>query len=377
MTIGTEIPLARPEIGEREQQLVAEVLASGRLSLGPMLERFEREFASFVGCEQAIATSSGTAALHLAVRAEEWGAGDEVLTSPFSFIASANCLLYEGVDTVFCDVDPRTLNIDPQAAEAAVTERTAGILAVDIFGYPADLPALTALTRRQGFGLVEDACEALGAVDAEGVAVGSRSHMTAFGFYANKQLTTGEGGMLTGGDQRQRIQAASERNQGRATDMSWVEHDRLGFNYRLGDVAAAIGVAQLERLADTLARREAVAQAYRQALEGIEGLDLLCPNEGDERRSWFVFVVQLPDGTDRDGVMDGLRERGVASKSYFPCIHTQPLYRERFGFRGGEFPVAERAAARCLALPFFPGMEEAQVHEVASALRGVLDLAGS
>jgi perosamine synthetase len=372
VTVQTQIPLARPEIGERERALVAEVLASGRLSLGPMLERFETEFATFVGTREAVAVSSGTAALHLAVRAAGWGPGDEVVTSPFSFVASANCLLYEQIEPVFCDIDARTLNIDPAAAEAACGEHTAGVLPVDIFGYPADLPTLVSLAQRKEIGIVEDACEALGAVDAEGVNAGARKHMAAFAFYANKQLTTGEGGMLTGGDAGQRALARSERNQGRAPDMGWVDHERLGFNYRLSDVAAAIGVGQIERLAQTLERRSAVASLYREGLAELEGLVLPCEDVGAERRSWFVFVVQVPAECDRDAVIDRLAEAGIASKAYLPCIHLQPLYRERFAFRGGEFPVAERVAGRSLALPFYPAMEESQVAQVCTALRAAI-----
>jgi perosamine synthetase len=362
------IPLARPEIGPREQEIVAEVLRSGRLSLGPMLTRFEREFAAWLGTDDAVAVSSGTAALHLAVRGVGWGAGDEVVTSPLSFVASANCLLFEDVEPVFCDIDPITLNMDPQAAEAACGADTAGLLPVHIFGYPADMEALEALAARRDLGIVEDACEALGAYDAGGVAVGTRGHPAAFGFYANKQLVTGEGGMLVAGDPGLREQARSERNQGRGDDMDWLGHDRLGFNYRLSDVAAAIGVAQLERLDEMLAERERIAILYRQGLGGIEGIVLPAPDRGRERRSWFVYVVQLPERIDRDETIRRLGERGIASKAYLPCIHLQPFYRERFGYRGGEFPVAERVAARSLALPFFPAMTEGQVERVCQTL---------
>ncbi len=372
MTVQTQIPLAQPEIGPREQELVSEVLESGRIALGPMLDRFEHEFAAFVGAERALALSSGTAALHLAVRANGWGEGDEVITSPFSFVASANCLLYERIEPVFCDIDPVTHNLDPTAVEAAIGEQTAGILPIDVFGYPADWPAFTTLAKRRSLGLVEDACEALGAVDAEGVAVGARQHMATFGFYANKQLATGEGGMLTGGSAEQQAIARSESNQGRATDMEWVDHERLGFNYRLSDVAAAIGVAQLERIGQTLERRAAVAAMYRERLAGLEGVTLPCEDRGLERRSWFVYVIQVPEELDRDQVITKLGESGVASKAYFPCIHTQPYFSERFGFRGGEFPVAEAVAARSLALPFFPALTEGQADQVCAALRAAI-----
>jgi perosamine synthetase len=367
-----QIPLARPDVGPREEELVQDVLRSGRLSLGPVLERFERDFASWVGCDAAVALSSGTAALHLGVRALGWSRGDEVVTTPLSFVASANCLLYEDAVPVFCDIDERTLNVDPGAAAAACGPGTVGLLPVHLFGYPADIEALQALAREHGLGVVEDACEALGAVDSTGVRVGASGNPAAFGFYANKQLVTGEGGMLTCAGGAVAAQVRSERNQGRGDDMDWLSHDRLGFNYRLSDVAAAIGVAQVERLDALLAERERVAALYRERLADLEGLVLPCEDQGRERRSWFVFVVQLPEEADRDGVIAALTTDGIASKAYLPCIHLQPLYRERFGFRGGEFPVAERVAARSLALPFFTAMQEAEVDRVAEALSRAL-----
>jgi perosamine synthetase len=366
------IPLARPDVGAHEEDLVLEVMRSGRLSLGPMLERFERDFAAWLGANGAVAVSSGTAALHLAVRALGWGRGDEVVTSPFSFVASANCLLYEDAMPVFCDIDPLTLNMDPQAAEAASGSRTSGLLPVHIFGYPCDMGSLERIAASRGLGIVEDACEALGAVDSQGMKVGARGHPAAFAFYANKQLTTGEGGMLTARDAGVRERVRSERNQGRGDDMDWLGHERLGFNYRLSDIAAAIGVAQLERIDALLAERGRVAALYAERLGAVEELDLPRPDLGNTRRSWFVYVVQLPTDTDRDGVIRTLAERGIASKAYLPCIHLQPFYRERFGFRGGEFPVAERVAARSLALPFFTGMTEPQVERVCDALRELL-----
>jgi perosamine synthetase len=367
-----QIPLAKPDIGEREEELVLEVLRSGRLSLGPMQERFEQDFAAWLGVDDAVAVSSGTAALHLGVRALEWGKGDEVVTSPFSFVASANCLLYEDAVPVFCDVDPVTLNIDADAAAAACGERTVGLLPVHIFGRSADMPALESLAGRHGLGMVEDACESAGAVDAEGVKVGARGNIATFAFYANKQLTTGEGGMLTAADPNVLRRVRSERNQGRGDDMSWIDHDRLGFNYRLTDLAAAIGVAQLERADRILSQRSRVASLYRERLEQLD--TVRAPSEGDglERRSWFVYVVEVADGIDRDAVIDRLAERGVASKAYLPCIHLQPFFRERFGFKGGEYPVAERASSRSLALPFYTTMPESQVDRVCTALAEAL-----
>jgi len=361
------IPLAKPEIGAREEELVLEVLRSGRLSLGPMGERFERAFADWLGVEDAVAVSSGTAGLHLGVRALGWGPGDEVLTSPFSFVASANCLLYEDVRPVFCDVDPETLNLNPAAAADAVGERTAGILPVHIFGYPAAMSALEALAAEHGLDILEDACEALGAVDSEGRKVGARGNTATFAFYANKQLTTGEGGMVVTSDPVIATRLRSERNQGRAADMGWLDHDRLGFNYRLSDVAAALGVAQLEKLDALLAGRARVASLYEEGFVGIDGLRTPTAGCGEEVRSWFVYTVQLPEDIDRDATIARLAERGVASKAYLPCIHLFPHLRE-LGYREGQFPVAEAASARSLALPFFPSMTESQVARVCESL---------
>jgi perosamine synthetase len=379
VTATDRIPLASPELGAREEELVLEVLRSGRLSLGPMQERFERSFADLLGVPDAVAVSSGTAALHLGVRALGWGPGDSVVTTPFSFVASVNCLLYEGVAPAFCDVDPVTLNIDPAAARAALDERTAGLLPVDILGYPAALPELAATAAERGLGLLEDACEALGAIDGEGRPVGARGVPAAFAFYANKQLTTGEGGMLTVADPELAARLRSERNQGRAPDMGWVDHDRLGFNYRLSEVQAALGVAQLERLDELLAARATAAARYGAGLAALDrgapagegdpaGLVLPCADRDPERRSWFVYAVRLPVAADRDAVVADLAQRGIEAKAYMPCIHLIDHVRERFGLRAGQFPVAEDASARLLALPFFPAISETQIERVCEAL---------
>jgi perosamine synthetase len=362
------IPLAKPVLGAQEERLVAEVLQSGHLSLGPRVLEFERLFAAFVGSSFASAVSSGTAGLHLALRAVGVGDGDEVITSPFSFVASANVALYERARPVFADIDPVTLNLDPQAAEAAVTGCTRAILPVHIFGYPADMDAFEGIAARHALGVVEDACEALGAVHGDGTPVGGRGNPTVFGFYANKQITTGEGGMVTLGDGAMKARIDSERNQGRAPDMGWLDHDRLGFNYRLSDIACAVGLGQMARLEGMLEVRARLAASYREALAGIEGLELPCEDRNGERRGWFVFVVQLPRGVDRDETVRRLAAQGIQSKPYLPAIHLTSFYRERFGHREGEFPVCEDVAARSLALPFFPGLNQGEVERVARAL---------
>jgi perosamine synthetase len=378
------IPLAKPELGEREEALVLEVLRSGRLSLGPVTQRFEREFADYLGVHDAVAVSSGTAALHLGVRALGWGPGDEVITSPFSFVSSANCLLYEGVTPVFCDVDPVTLNIDPAKAWDAIGDDTAGLLPVDILGYPAAVPELEHVATEGGLGLLEDACEALGARDSDGRLVGSRGNLATFAFYANKQLTTGEGGMIAVADDETAARLRSERNQGRAPDMGWVDHDRLGFNYRLSEMQAALGVTQLEHLDAMLEARARAGAAYTERLSALEGgapagegadpegLLLPCQDAGEQRRSWFIYAVRLPAHADRDAVVGGLAERGIEAKAYMPAIHLMAFYRERFGFTEGQFPVAEDASARLLALPFFTTISENDIDRVCEALAEAL-----
>ncbi|HMA26391.1 MAG: DegT/DnrJ/EryC1/StrS family aminotransferase [Solirubrobacterales bacterium] len=378
------IPLARPELGPREEELLLEVVRSGALSLGPKLEQFERDFADWLGDGYALAVSSGTAALHLGVRAMGWSEGDEIITSPLSFVASTNCLLYEGAKPAFCDIDPVTLTLDPELVDDAVGESTAGILPIHLFGYPVDLPALEKIASEHELGMLEDACQALGAIDRLGRKVGMAGNIATFAFYANKQMTTGEGGVLITPDEDVAERVRSERNQGRAPDMEQVEHDRLGFNYRLSDLHAAIGIAQLERLGEILNVRENVAALYRERLTQLgaepageddeHDIVLPCENRGDERRSWFVFCVQLPVGSDRDAVIASLASNGISSKAYLPCIHLLPPYRERFGFEGGEFPIAERVADRSLALPFFTSMTESQVDRVCTVLGEALGI---
>jgi len=369
------IPLARPSLSAREEELVLETLRSGRLALGPRLPEFEKALSGRVRGLAVSAVSSGTAGLHLAIREAGARAGDEVVTTPFSFVASANCLLYENAKPVFCDIDPITLNIDPAAAAAAVGPRTTGLLPVHIFGYPADMPALERLAAERGLWLVEDSCEALGAVHADGTPVGARGNLSVFAFYPNKQMTTGEGGAVVCPDPAAKQRIDSERNQGRAPNMGWLDHDRLGFNYRLDDLSCALGLGQLERIEELLAGRARAAALYGEALADVEGLELPCPDADGDRRSWFVYVVQLPRGVDRDAAVVAMRERGVDTKPYLPAIHLMSFYRERFGHREGEFPICEDVAARSLALPFFPQLTESEVDRVAETLRGVIEAA--
>jgi perosamine synthetase len=364
------VPLAQPFLNGREIELVTEVLQSGRLSLGPMLTRFEQMFAEFVGTKHAVAVSSGTAGLHIASITAGWGPGDEVITSPFSFIASANVARYTGATIQFADIDPLTLNMDPAAVEAAVTDKSAGIIPVDIFGWPADMDAIGDVAKRHGLNMVEDSCEALGAT-YKGRNVGAAGCPSVFAFYANKQMTTGEGGMLCTDDDGLAEQWRSLINQGRADSGQWLAHDRLGYNFRLSDVASAIGVAQLEKLPRILAMRREVAAEYNRLLAGVPGVTTPLADSNGNVRSWFVYWVVLDEGIDRNDVMAQLTERGIQCKPYLPSIHLQPMYRE-LGFREGMFPVSESISARSLALPFFPQMSPQQQQRVVESLHDVL-----
>jgi perosamine synthetase len=367
------IPLAKPYFDEREEELVLEVLRSGRWSLGPTIDQFEELIAERVGAPFAAAVSSGTAGLHLLVQSAGIGAGDEVITSPLSFAASANCFLFEGATPVFADVDPRTWNIDPAAVEAAITERTKALVAVDMFGYPCELEPLMELCERRGIALIEDSAEAIGA-EYKGAPIGSQGPPCIFAFYPNKQIATGEGGVVTTHSEEEWELVRSLRNQGRSyASGGWFNHVRLGFNYRWTDLQAAVGIAQLEKLDRILALRNEAAARYADLLADVEGVELAPADDGDHRRSWFVYVVRLAAEVDRARVMAELRERGVDVAEYVPCIHLLTYMREQYGFAEGLCPVAEEIASRTMALPFFTGIDPADQEYVVASLREVLE----
>ena len=365
-----EIPLSRPWLTEREEELVLEVLRSGRLSLGPWIERFEQLIAERVGAPHAAAVSSGTGGLHLLCRNAGIGPGDEVITSPLSFVASANCFILEGATPVFADVDRMTLNMDPAAVEAAITERTRAVVAVDMFGYPCELDELRTVADRHGLTLIEDSAEALGA-EYKGRPLGAHGPAAVFGFYPNKQITTGEGGVVVTHSEDEWRALVSMRNQGRSYGEggSWFHHVRVGLNYRWTDLQAAIGIAQLERLDEILELRAAAARRYDELLAAVEGIELPAPDDADHHRSWFVYVVRLDPDLDRSQVMTELRREGVQTAEYIPCIHLQPYMRDRYGFGEGMCPVAEDTAGRTLALPFFTQIEPADQERVVEVLR--------
>jgi perosamine synthetase len=380
-----EIPLSRPDISDLEIELVTRVLRSGRLSIGPMQEQFETLVAQRAGTRHAVAVSSGTAGLHLALLALGIGPGDEVVTTPFSFIASSNAILYTGATPVFVDVEPKSQNMDPILLERAITPKTKAILAVETFGNPTHMDRYAAVAARYEIPLIEDCCEALGAT-LSGRAAGSFGRAGVFAFYPNKQITTGEGGMIVTDDDRTAELCRSMRNHGRPVgppstpvleheavppNMGMtLSHERLGFNYRMSEVHAALGVAQMRRLDELLEARAMVAERYIARLMGNPHMVL--PTVSSEiEMSWFVFVVRLATGytqEERDRIIRGLHNHEVGAAPYFPCIHLQPPYRSRFGYEPGAFPIAESLSQRSLAIPFHGRLAPSEVDLVAQTL---------
>lgn len=367
------IDLSGPDITQAEIDAVAEVLRSGRLSLGPAVPKFEQAIADFVGVKHAVAVSSGTCGLHLLMRAINIQPGDEVIGTPFSFVASSNCILYEGGKPVFVDIDPDTWNIDPRRVEATVTSRSKAIIPVNVFGQPADLDAINLIARRHKLRVIEDSCESLGA-RYKGRMSGGLADAGVFGFYPNKQITTGEGGMITTNDDEIARLCVSMRNQGRDTGMGWLSHERLGYNYRLSDVSCAIGAVQVARIREILSKRTRVAGWYIERLTGESRISFqkIVP---DCDMSWFVFVIKLADEyseADRARTIEQLRARGIGCSNYFAPIHLQNFYRRDFGYKEGDFPICERVAARTIALPFHNALTESQVDHVCETLRSLL-----
>lgn len=355
-----------PDINDDDIDAVTAVLRSGQLALGPQAVEFERLVADYVGVKHALAVNSGTAALHLLVHAMGLGPGDEALVQSFTFAASVNALLYEGVTPVFVDVEPETYNLDPADLERKVTPRTKAIMAVDVFGHPADWDAIQAVAQAHDLRVIDDSCEALGA-KYRGRALGSFGDAAAFAFYPNKQMTVGEGGMIVTDDDAIARLCRSLRNQGRPEMGAWLEHERLGYNYRMDELSAALGVSQFKRLEGFLEKRARVAQLYT---ERLAALDWVRPPQVKPhvRMSWFVYVVTLAEGLDRDAVIRKLAEQGIPARGYFAPIHTQPYIRARFGDLTGTLPVTEAIAFRTLALPFHNNLGEAQVDAVVKAL---------
>jgi perosamine synthetase len=369
-----QIPLAAPDIRDEDRAAVLEVLDSGALSLGPKLPAFEQSVARVAKSRYAVAVNSGTSALHLCVKAAGISDGDEVITTPFSFVASANCILFERAKPVFVDIDPVTYNIDTSRIEAAITPRTKAILPVHVFGRPCALDDITYIAQKRGLTIIEDACEAIGAKYHD-APVGAFGQTGVFAFYPNKQLTTGEGGVIVTDDLSIANQCRSWRNQGRADSDGWLEHDSLGYNYRLSDINCALGITQLARLDEVIAARAQVAQFYDEALREIPEVSAPRLSEPDAEISWFVYVVRLSDDfdrADRDRVISELKRQGIGARNYFPPIHLQPLYQRMFGYRAGSFPITEHIADRTIALPFFNHLTQGEVETVCLSLRNAI-----
>lgn len=365
------IPLSAPDISEEDISAVTAVLRTPQLSLGPRLPEFEQAMAAYVGAKHAVALNSGTSALHLCVRALGIGEGDEVITTPFSFVASSNCMLFERAIPKFVDIDPVTLCIDPKKIDKAITKKTKAILGVDVFGVPADWTALEAIAKKHGLALIEDSCEALGSSIGKRKA-GTFGDCATLAFYPNKQMTTGEGGMLVTNRDDIALAARKMRNQGRDPESGWLEHEVLGYNYRLSDINCALGTSQLKRLPEMIGKRQVVAGWYSEELKDCaDHLELPVAQPGTDV-SWFVYVVRLTEShtaKDRDALLTHLRKHGIGCNNYFPSIHLQPLYRQEFHYKPGDFPVTESVSGRTIALPFSTRLERSQVETVCGVLK--------
>ncbi|MDD3101656.1 MAG: DegT/DnrJ/EryC1/StrS family aminotransferase [Patescibacteria group bacterium] len=371
------INLSKPDITKKEINSVLKVLKTPYLALGPKLKEFEKKLAAYIGSKYAIAVNSGTSGLHLLVRALGIKKGDEVITTPFSFIASANCILYEGAKPIFVDIDPLTLNIDPQKIEKAITKRTKAIITVDIFGHPADWDSILKIAKKYKLKIIEDSCEALGA-EYKGRKCGNFGDAAVFAFYPNKQITTGEGGIIVTDNKKISEMCQSMHNQGRKVkDGKWLEHIRLGFNYRMSDIQAAIGITQLERIKEIIKKREKVAKMYNKKLSNLEkkGLIKLPYVATWAKISWFVYVIQLTKNftrRDRDQIMKKLQKTGIQCNNYFQCIHLQPFYRRLFNHKSGDFPIAESVSGKTIALPFYNNLTEKEIKYIVKNLEMIL-----
>jgi dTDP-4-amino-4,6-dideoxygalactose transaminase len=370
-----QIFMSSPDITEAEIQAVNDVLSTRTLSIGPRLDAFEKTFAAYTGSHYGIGVNSGTSGLHLAMIAAGIQEGDEVITPSFSFIASANCVLYERGTPVFVDINPLTGNMDPAAVESAITARTKAVIVVHAFGQPADTDPILEVARRHKLYVIEDACEAVGA-EYKGRRVGTMSDAAVFAFYPNKQMTTGEGGMIVTNHEEWDGLFRSLRNQGRDIFNEWLDHTRLGYNYRLDEMSAALGLVQLQRIEELLAKRARVAEWYNERIDEIEGICKPYIAPTTTRMSWFVYIIRCADTVNRNELMARLQAVGIPSRPYFTPIHLQSFYREKLGYREGDFPATEKAGNTFLALPFSGVMQEEQVDYVCQQIRSSLQNAG-
>ncbi|MEK7376955.1 MAG: DegT/DnrJ/EryC1/StrS family aminotransferase [Candidatus Margulisiibacteriota bacterium] len=369
-----KIQLSSPDISDDDIRSVVSVLKTPNLSLGPVLERFERQICKYSGAKYAVAVNSGTSALHLIIKSFGIGVGDEVITTPFSFISSSNCVLYEGAKPVFVDIDPKTYNIDPDLIESKINKKTKAILAVDVFAQPADWDSLRKIANKHGLILIEDSAEALGS-EYKGKKCGTLGDAGIFSFYPNKQITTGEGGVIVTNNKTIAEICQSLSNQGRAQkNNKWLDHARLGYNYRMSDINAALGLSQLDKIKSIIQKRSCVASLYNELLKEFDGV-VLPHIEPGAKINWFVYTVKLSKKYSKNRTDKAIRElvsRGIECHEYFRSIHLQPLYRKMFGYKRGDFPICEAVSDRAIALPFFNSLSKQQIKFVVRNLKEVL-----
>ena len=368
------IPLSNPDITHKEIEVINRVLATPFLSIGPEIKKFEEMVANYIGVKYAVAVNSGTSGLHLCVRSLGIKDGDEVITTPFSFIASSNCILFERAKPIFVDIDEKTLNIDVSKIEEKITSRTKAILPVHVFGQPCEMDKIMEIAKKYNLAIIEDACEAIGA-EYKGRKAGTFGDAGVFAFYPNKQITTAEGGMIVTNNEKIAKLCQSMRNQGRDEDSSELSHKMIGFNYRMIEMSAALGVAQMERIEEILKKRQRVADIYNKKLVNVEGIKIpyILP---DVKISWFVYVIKLDENifskTERDVVMRKLREKGINCRSYFPPIHLESFYIDMFGYKKGSFPITEKVTDLTIALPFYNNITEKQVEYICESLETII-----
>jgi perosamine synthetase len=368
------IHLSRPDITEKEIEAVCKVLRSPDLSLGPKVPEFESAVADYVGRKHAVAVNSGTSALYLCMLALDIGPGDEVITTPFTFIASTNCILMAGAKPVFVDIDPANLNIDPDRIEKKITKKTKAILPVEVFGSPANFDKICQIAQKHKLPVIEDSCEAIGST-LNGKKAGTFGKISVFAFYPNKQITTGEGGMIITDDETIADMCISLRNQGRGRQGGWLAHARLGFNFRISDINCALGIVQLSRLEEIKAKRQQVAKWYQEFLADEKRLIVPTAPAGCDI-SWFVFVVRLTEKytfQHRSSILQEMLNEGIQVSNYFPPVHLQPFITEKFGFKKGDFPITEAVSCRTIALPFYNNLKKDDVAEVCKILQKILD----
>lgn len=369
------VPLSGPDITQKEIDAVTEVLRSGILSIGPKLEEFEQKIADYAGVKHAVGVNSGTSGLHLLVRSMGISDGDEVITTPFSFISSSNCILFERANPVFVDIEPHTLNMNIDLIEDKITDKTKAILAVDVFGQPVDIMRIKDIADRHGLKLIEDSCEALGS-EYKGIKAGSKADAAVFAFYPNKQITTAEGGMIVTNDDYTAALCRSMRSQGRPITGLWLEHERLGYNYRLSELHAALGCVQMERVEEIIAKRAKVAQRYNVLLKDVDGLTVPYISPDVNKMSWFIYVIRLDKHIDRNAVMQYLLDNGIGCRPYFTPIHLQPYFRDMYGYKEGDFPITEAVAESTIALPFFNNLTDEQMDYTVAKLKEAIGLFG-